>query len=335
MTTLIKQRTFIDIFPTPQFLLLATSGISITDNDIKFIELKREMFGDGLKLVHAEKIDLPQGIIESGLIKETGKLSSILKDLSRRFNIRYTRVSLPEEKTYLFTVTIDSVSPENLKDAVAFIIEENVPISSTEAIFDYEIIEENKVAGKIKMAVSVLSKNVASSYIDTFESAGITPTSFDLESQSIARALIHGGDRRAQLIINLTLRRTGFYVVENKIVQFSTTSNYGTGEDNSYPYLNDLRAELHKVIAFWNARTDQLGKPDKEIKKIILCGDGALKKDFVDTFVGESGLDYVIADVWLNTSSSRDHISKMPFEESISCASPIGLALSNEKTSNV
>ena len=331
MISLLGQKTFLDLFPAPEFLLLSTAGIAVTDTDTKFVQLQREIFGDGFKLANASKINHPLEIVESGPINNPDELVNILKKLSSRYGIRYTHAVLPEEKAYLFTTTIGWVPPLGLKDAVAFIIEENAPISLAESVFDFEIIREDENAGEIKLSVSVVPKSVVSAYVEIFESALITPIYFDLESQAIARAVIHRGDKRPHLIINLSLNKTGFYVVEEEVVQFSTTPAYGIDGDNSYPNLNDLKAEIRKVFVFWNARTDKSGKPEKKIEKVILCGLGGSKTDFVEKLMSESEISYALADVWLNMSPSRSHVAEIPFDESLDYASVIGLVLPRGK----
>lgn len=341
MTVSSRQKTFFDIFPTPEFLLLSTTGIAITDTDTKFVQLRRKIFGDGFELAHASKVDNPEGAVESGLINNTNELISTLKQLSSHYNIRYARASLPEEKAYLFTTNINWVPPEGLKDAVAFIVEENVPVSLAESVFDFEIVSEDKSAGEIKLSVSVLPKNVVDAYVRLFESASITPISFDLESQAIARAVIRRGDTEPTLIINLSLKKTGFYVVEEEVVQFSTTLAYGIGEDESYPSLNDLRTEMQKIFVFWNTRTDSLrpssseasksGKLGKKIEKVILCGLGGNKMDFVEKLMNEKEVPFVMADVWQNISPSHSRVPEIPLDESLDYASAIGLVLPRDK----
>lgn len=321
MIPLLKQKTFFDLFPAPEFLLLSTTGIAVADSNTKFVRLRREIFGDGFELAHASKVSNPQGAIEAGLINNPNELISILRKFSSHYGIRYAQATLPEEKAYLFTTSIEKVPFEGLRDAVAFIVEENVPVSLAESVFDFEIINEISDANKIKLTVTVLPKNIVNAYIELFESANITPISFDIESQAIARAVVHRGDKRPNLIINLSRKKTGFYIVADEVVQFSTTPAYSIGEDDSYPSLNDLKAEMRKVLAFWSARLE------KKVEKAILCGFGASKKDFVEKLMSESDVPYAPADVWLNTSSSRSHVSEIPFDESLDCASVIGLVL--------
>jgi Tfp pilus assembly PilM family ATPase len=327
MTALLRHKTFLDIFPAPEFLLLSSTGINITDSTTQFVELKREIFGRGFKLAHSGKLENPRGAVESGLIKNPAGLVSVLKKISSDYGIHYAHATLPEERVYLFTTTINRVPVEGLRDAVAFIIEENAPVSLSDSVFDFEIIGEEGGTGKIKLTVSVLPKSVVGAYVEAFESAGITPVSFDIESQAVAKAVIHRGDKRSHLIINLSANKTGLYVVDDEVVQFSITPTYGFGDDDSYLGLSDLKAEMRKVLAFWNARTNKSGQLEKKIEKIILCGPGASKKDFVRKLMEEIEVKYVLADVWLNTSASRDYAPNMPFDESLEYASAVGLVL--------
>ena len=213
-----------------------------------------------------------------------------------------------------------------MKDAVAFIIEENVPISLAESVFDFEVVSEDGDTGEIKVAVSVLPKNIVSAYVTLFESAGITPISFDLESRAIARAVIHKGNRQPTLIINLSTKKTGFYVVEKGVVQFSTALAYSLAAgDPGSGSKEFLREEMRKVIAFWNAHTGS------KIEKIILCGSGGSKTALVDKFMGGSEIPYTTADVWLKMSRSNNYVPEITFGESLGYASAIGLILPRDR----
>ena len=332
-----RRKTFLDLFPVPEFLLLSTTGVVIRDTDTRFVQLKRKIFGDGFELVYAGKINNPKGAVESGLINNPNELSNILREFSLLHNVRYVRASIPEERSYLFTVNIDWVPPEGLNDAVAFIVEENVPISLAESIFDFEVIREDKSAGGIKLAVSVLPKNIVNTYVNLFESAGMTPISFDLESRAIARAVISKGDKQTVLIINLSLKKTGFYVVEDGVVQFSTILISGMGGGNSTNFEALLKEEMRKVITFWSTHADQthsnsrdankLMPQRRKIEKIILHGFRGHKTDFTDALMSGSEIPYAPADVWLKTAYLKDYPSEMSSNESLGFASAVGLVL--------
>src|SRR3972149_4403652 len=228
-----RQKTLLDLFPVPEFLLLSTTGIVVKDTDTRFVRLRRKIFGKGFELAHASKIDNPKGSVESGLINNPDELANVLREFSSHYGVSYVKAILPEEKAYLFTANIGQVSPEGMKDAVAFIIEENAPVALAESVFDFEVVGEDLGTGEMRVAVSVLPKNIVGAYEALFESAGITPISFDLESRAIARAVIRKGNRQPILIINLSTKKTGFYVVEKEVVQFSTMLAYSLAVDDS------------------------------------------------------------------------------------------------------
>lgn len=332
MNALKRHRNFFDFFPVPDFLLLATSGVAITDEGIKFVQLRRNSENKELELVHVGDVGLPSGVVEEGFIHKKEELVKALKELSSKYGIHYVRASLPEEKTYLFTATIDDVAPENLRDAVAFIIEENAPVSLADSVFDYEVLEKKEGRLEIKVVVSVLSKKVVDAYTDIFVSAGMMPVSFDIESQAIARATVLEGDMKPQLIINLNKNKTGLYVVEDGVVQFSLTPSLGSQGEGSYPDLNDLRSEVKKLFTFWNTRLDKNGIAGKKIEKVLLVGPGAANKDFVNNLMFGTGVEYSWANVWINVFSFSHFVPEMPFEDSLSYATATGLALAQRNS---
>jgi hypothetical protein len=331
MNALVKHKTFFDFFPVPDFLLLATSGIAISDDSVKLVELKRGSGKSELELLHEESIALPLGAVEAGFIKQKEEVIKALKSLAQKYNLRYVRASLPEEKSYLFTSTLSDVTVEGLRDAVAFIIEENAPVTLADSVFDFEVLDWNEEKSEVKVVVSVVSKKVVDAYSEVFEAAGIMPVAFDIESQAISRAVVLEGDTRAQLIINLGEKKTGLYVVENGLVQFSLTPSLGVRGESPYPDLNDLRTEVRKLFTFWNTRLNKQGVPESKIERVIVVGPGAVNKDFITTLMTGIGVEYVWANVWTNVFSLKRSIPKLSFEESLSFAPAIGLALAQRK----
>src|SRR3989338_7111058 len=253
MTSLLNNKTFLDFFPAPELLLLSNSGIVVTDEDVKFVQLHRAILGGGFKLAHLNRVDGSNGMIEQGS-DNYAELVSALKGLSLRYGVRRVQATLPDEKAYLFTTNVDKVPKKDLYDAVAFVIEENVPISLAESIFDFEIVDELSDSSNIKVAVTVLSKSTVDTYIELFEAAGITPVSFDIESQAIARAIIPRKEDRTIMIINITGKKTGFYVVEDGVVHFTPPLPPGPAGEPPYPHMSDLKTEMTKILSFWSSR---------------------------------------------------------------------------------
>src|SRR3989338_9784670 len=78
MTSLLKQKSFFDSFPPPDYLLLSSAGVAIADKGIKFIEFHRDLMSSKLRIKHSSRLILPPGVVESGTIRDTKALSAAL-----------------------------------------------------------------------------------------------------------------------------------------------------------------------------------------------------------------------------------------------------------------
>lgn len=323
MADTLKKKTFFNLFPTPEYLSISNSGIAIGDDEIKFIELHHGLFGNGLSLSHYKKTSLPKGTVHGGLIYDPKDVTAALKELKDTYGISYTRATLPEEKAYLFSASIPRVPLEGLKDAVAFIIEENAPVKLTESVFDFDIIYSSPNSPEFQVTVAVLPKRIIESYTEVFEAAGLTPVSYDIESQAIARAVVPKNNSNTWLVVNMEKKKTGFYIVEAGVVQFTTTLSMDVTNINTL----ELKAEMRKIFAFWSARQVKPGTSDKKIEKAVLCGSGALNPTFTTELMSECPVEYTVGNPWVNVSSGGGKIPKELAQEATAFAAAIGLAL--------
>ncbi len=178
------------------------------------------------------------------------------------------------------------------------------------------------------MAVTVLPSKVVEMYLGIFESAGLVPISFVIESQAMARSVIQRHDTRSYLIINLQEEKAGLYIVEDQVVQFTSTPSLGARKINDeYIDLQALKTEIRKVFAFWNTRLDNRGMPEKKIEKIIFVGPKATEEDFISRLMSNVDVEYSIANVWMNAFSIEKNLPDVSFAESLSFGSAVGVAL--------
>lgn len=315
-------KKFFDVFPPPEYLLLSMCGIVVTNAHIKYAELKHNAFGKGFQPVHFGKKRHQEGTIEQGVIKNIASLSQSLKEISSEYGISYARATLPDEKSYIFTAVIDSVADRDLPDAAAFIIEEHVPVSLAESVFDFEVVGRNPAEGKIKIAVSVVPKNIVESYTAAFEAAGITIISFDIESQAVARAAVSRGDSRAHLVIKISGNKSAFYVVEDEVVQFSSIYAHGVNSG-----VEGVRSEMKKVLDFWNDRVPLMGDESSRVERVLVCGAGSSNAEFVANLFEGLDIEHSTVDVWRHLPHAR---RQMKPDEETNYAAAIGLVLPHE-----
>lgn len=312
-----------DLFPTPRFLTLTDAGVSISERTVRFISFTPGKNGE-LHVDHSGEIPLPEGVVSSGEVRDKQRLIEILSKLSKEEGLRFVSATLPEERAYLFTTTVDRVPYKDLRDTVAFVIEENAPVSLSKSLFSFEVLD---TPTDLKVAVSVLPTDVAQDYIEVFEAAGLTPVSFDIESQAIARSMVKVGDERSHLIIYLGHNRVGFYLVRDEVVQFSSTLAIDVSNSTDPEMIKTLKAEVRKFFSFWSTKTGLNDMPNQKVERILVGGPWAKDETLVSSIMSDVETPYSLGNVWVNVCDVEKRLPDMPFESSLAYAAAIGAAL--------
>lgn len=190
------KKLFSAVFPPPRFLEMPSVGFDISDEVIRFAELKRSGSHYDIGIFGAEP--LPKDIIEEGYIKDKEGFAKVLGSLRKKHNLTFIKASLPDEKAYLFKTQIPVMDEMDIRGAIQYKIEENVPLSLKDAVFDYRIISRSQKAddGSLHMdvGVTVMHAKVVTNYINAFHAAGLIPLELRTEAQAIAHTIIAGRD---------------------------------------------------------------------------------------------------------------------------------------------
>ena len=178
-------------------------GLAISDNAISAIELVRRQ--GAFAVGRFGRSVLPPGILSGGYINNKDAVIEELRKLKDSLKLDFVNASLSEEKAYLFSTKIPRVSQKEIRGALEFKLEENVPIPASDAIFDYTIIPQagHDTGDHLDVGVTVLPKKVVDTYAEVLDAVGITPLSFETEAQAISRAIIRKGDKDTYLVVNI------------------------------------------------------------------------------------------------------------------------------------
>lgn len=169
-------------------------GIDISDYSIEILYLNKQK-----RIVSSARSLLPEGVVVNGDIINQKALIEILRStleqgkpdkisLESKANIKAV-VSLPDNKTYLQQFVFKEGS--NLIHQIEEKIKETVPLPFESVYWDF--IKINDDNPETKVLVAVTAKDTVDNYIHFLRSTGITPITpivFDVESMSVARALL-------------------------------------------------------------------------------------------------------------------------------------------------
>jgi len=356
-------RFFLRFFPAPGFLSTSSFGLDISDESLKFVELINKK--DGIRVGRHGERNIPPGVIELGKIKDSKRMEEILLSLKKEKGLKSVRVSLLEEQVYLFKLRLEKLGLVNIRESIELALEEHIPVSAPEAIFDYELLGEN--AQSLELQVATIPKNVIESYLTIFKHSQISVQSFELEAQAISRAVLKKGDMETYMIVDFGEKRTGIFIVSRGVVMFTSTLDVGgvmlndmiaknfkisfeEAEKMKRKYglqrntenkeifsvlLNSvsiLRDELVKHFLYWHTHKDEEGKNNPPIKKIILCGGDSNLIGLSDYLSVSMKNRVEMANVWVNIVDTENHVPDINFKQALSFAAALGLALGNFDT---
>src|SRR3989344_4204125 len=342
-----NKKGFLDFFPAPRFLGMPAPALAVSDSSVRFIELEKAK--KGLTFKRYGKEVMPEGIVVSGQIKDSEALSKILGGFRKNHDIKHIRSTLPAEKGYVFTAELPANSSKDLRTSVEFIIEENVPLSVSEVVFDYDILKIGDVTSNdgIHVSVSVIPIDAVNMYLDVFHSAGLSPLHFELESQAVSRSVVPANIRQPVLVIHLCRSKIGFYIVYGGAVNFSSTTSIDLApiisEDSLkkakgredikkedalifYPAAANIKSEMDKVFLFWESQKDKWGEKGEDISHIIVCGSYA-DVPGIRHYASNNGISAEVANVWVNAFSFENYIPPIPSSQALGYSSVIGLVL--------
>lgn len=316
-------QNLLEFFPPPKFLDVPFAGVSISDYSVRVMKFQKS--GSNLKIEkYSEKI-LPPGAVSNGQIVNRDELIKVLIELKKELTLDYVRVSLPEEKGYLFTAKVPIVPEKEVRMAVEGKIEENVPVPRGELIYDYEV-RENKEKERLYMVVSALPIAVVDTYIEVMDNSGMKMLSLEIESQAIARSLLKANVKKTVLIVHYSQNKAGLYVVVDRTVYFSSTVQI---RNSSTDGTDQLSQEIKRLFTYWHALKENVGRDDRKIEEIIMCGEGTTD-DIVSYVSTHNQIKVSIGNVWTNVFDTEKEIPQMSLNDSLKYVVSIGLALPSE-----
>lgn len=333
---------FFDVFPTPRFLEMSAPGVAIEDTALRYIEFSRKK--DGLVLEDYDLVSIPEGVVVSGEILKKDVLIGLLSEFKKKHNLNYIRCVIPEEKGYIFRTRIPKESSSDMNTAVEFVIEENVPVSVREAVFDYSVVEndEDEDSG-FDVSVTVVPENVVSSYMDIFGSAGMTPIHFEMESQAILKASVSRDDNRPHLLVHFFDNKICVAIASDGVINFSSSVALASEEiknsdqkiskeqPNSLNRFTDsvfeeFKTETNKIISYWNSQFEKMDKKPTTISSLIVSGHSADNADLLNK-LGALNLEVSVSNVWVNAFSFESFVPPISKSDSLEYAVAVGLAL--------
>lgn len=231
-------------------------GLDIGDHTLKAALVKKA--GSGWALSSYNKLDLPAGMLERGVIKDSGALIKVIKKLlatgvGRKINTPYVHACLPEVQTFIKLVNI-AADKENLMEAIKTELPNHIPLDPAESYIDWRVVNADDKNKATRVLVGAVPKAIADSYNKILLDAGLKPVSLQIEAEAILRSLLplQSLPQEALAVVDIGATRSSFIGLEKQTIQFSFSlpfsGNKVTAQIKQNLNLSQEEAERAKIV---------------------------------------------------------------------------------------
>jgi type IV pilus assembly protein PilM len=351
-------------FPTPSLLTPPAAGIDISDSSIKWMVLSPQP--ETHRVITYGEMPLEQGIVSGGIVRDVAKLSAALRHVrSELGGVSSAHAALPEEAAYVFGMHVPrGTSRQQTLRMIEFEFEDRVPIPPSAAVYDYSVILPRDTEVDDEISVVVFPREVAEAYTESFEKAGITLLSLEIEARSIARAVsLRTTDEPITLLVDFGRARTGFAVVKHGYPIFTSTVEVGGDlmtsalmqslsltPEEAESFKNEhgliptegklvkglevvsgvasaLADEVARHYHYWDTRRNEKGERMTPVGKVVLIGGSANLHGLPEYIAGRVHAPTEIGNVWQHVTKFEDYVPPIDKRESLQFATAVGLAL--------
>lgn len=237
-------------------------GLDIGDLSIKLIQLKphfRWRQAPYFTVAETRSVNLPPGYIVDGELQQPEMVRKKILHLLGRSGGKYRPIKspwvvadLPEPKTFLKLIEIDTPPDQVTHEDVDFHARRHLPYEIQETYLDWHVINAGSENDKsAQVLIGSVPKIIADSYTYLLSSVGLSPVALEIEAISLSRALItaeksYAGE--ARILLDLGATRSSIVIYDNNSIQFSATLNF-SGELLTLAIAQELKIDYEKAEA--------------------------------------------------------------------------------------
>lgn len=351
-------------FPVPKYIEPPILGLDISDRSLKYAELVLK--DNHLELEKFGSRVIPEGLIKSGEIVDKNALIEYLKSNLEEFEGREIALSLPEEKVFVGLVTLPPMPEANIREALEVQLEEHIPLSAADAVFDFELVPAMDVKDHLDVILVALPKKLVEDYRDVVRAVRLRPYVFEMETEALVRSILPKDEDETVMIMDFGRTRTSFAIVSGGMIRFtSTVSVAGESLDASLakvfsidlfsaerlkkergfvrtkenqevfnallPVISAIKGEVFRHMTYWQNHAEHVHYSKAEISKLYLCGGESNLTGLSEYLSYDLKLPVQTANPWVNITSFEKYIPAITANESLSYATALGLALRSSK----
>jgi len=170
-------------------------GVDIRENGLCLACLKAS--SRNIQLVAHAAYPFEEGITEG---EKPNAISGLIQDFIRENRISPTSVflGLRRDTAILRYLEFPIAVKENLRETLGYEMEKYVPFGAEDAYFDFQVISEDKAAGRLQLLLVVVKKDTISPFLETSRLLGIGISGVEVSSTALADYFFSVGEKGGQ-----------------------------------------------------------------------------------------------------------------------------------------
>lgn len=338
-------------------------GVDIGTAAIKIVEIKKtstlpKLINYGI-LRSNTHLDRPNSAIQSSALKIAEKeTADLLKILIREagFKAKEAIASIPVFSVFITLLEMPQMPEADVAKAMAFQIKQHIPLPVSEVAIDWLKVGDKETEGGIKQQILLISipKEIIKRYQNIFKMAGLKLKALEIESLSLARALV-GNNQAPVLMVDIGACSTNIAAIDQGFLKLnvftdiagsSLTSAIANGLGINVKRAENLKKQkgLKAGAAEYELSTLPLPyldaiigeglraknkferEQEKKIEKIILAGGGANLLGIEEYFAKQTSAPVLVGDS-LSALSYSPEIRILKKQLGAELAIAVGLAI--------
>ena len=342
---------------------MRAAGVFIGDDSVTCIELSASRFGTKIKTFCREP--LYSGSVHNGHIVKPDDVTLALGRVKEKYSFEFIRAAIPEDLSFVVPMRVPAGNYEETSQYITEHVEEYVPLDVNEIVSDYFFSNSHLIDNVSKhndVVVSAVSKKIATEYSEIFLGVGMTPLSFEVDVQAIARAVVPRDEQGTVMCVDVRKGRTALFIVSGGVARFSTSVPYGEEffeqrlseyadlsakavhevkktqdismsfyKDAARKALRELAVELGKhteeLLLYW--KTHQLSDSILPPEHIFISGQFIAWSGVFEHIAEKMPLPSFRADPWTNVFFQSGNVPQVSARDKLNYTTAIGLALAS------
>ena len=193
-------------------------GIDIGTHSVKVVHLKR--LHEGFKLLNYEiRPTVPVGVeyIPSDLRPD--RFAPVIVEILKTLHINPKKIqhlvtSVGGDNTSIKQIKTIFLPDEELESALFFEAKKHIPISGTDMILDYQVINVEEKTNNMNILLAATSKELLNEHTNTLVTAGLNPNIVDIDSLAVANSFALNAfvEEGIYVLLNLGAHRTNMVI---------------------------------------------------------------------------------------------------------------------------